>query len=134
MVLVTEFSQQLDLTTGTTPDMQLCPQAPGHYQQSFGGLSRDELRERHLAAAQYITQQGGVDVEPVPWGFEEAFTRGEMVQAAHVQTLFMWPLRAPYWFYLRRRLCHNKSIERLHKAGKLLLPNEPGYRPFTSTA
>lgn len=131
LILVTEFSQHLDLTTGATTDLQLCPQPPGHYVQTFRGLSPTGLLDRHLAAARYITGTGGVRIEPVRGGFEDAFTRGERAQAAYVQTLPAWPLRAPYWFYVRKRLRHNKSIERLHKAGKLLLPNSPGYAPFT---
>ena len=123
-ILITEFSPHLDLTTGATMDLQACPQAPGHYVQTFSRLSPDEMLERHLAAARYITTTGGARVEPVPWGFEEAFTKGEMAQGEYIRTLRAWPLRAPYWFYVRKRLCHNKSVEQLHRSGKILLPND----------
>ena len=124
LVLITEFSPHLDLTTGATMDLQFCPQAPGHYLQTFSRLSPDQMLDRHLAAARHITTMGGVQVEPVPWGFEEAFTKGEMAQGDYIQTLPAWPLRAPYWFYVRKRLCHNKSVEQLHRSGKILLPND----------
>lgn len=127
---ITEFSKDCDLTTANTRDLQLCPRAPGHYLQTFRKLAPDELLDRHLAAARYISTIGGVRVEAVPWGFEEAFTKGEMVQGAYIQSLSAWPLRAPYWFYIRKRLCHNKGVEQLHKSGRLLLPNDRGYRSF----
>ncbi len=131
LTFITEFTGDLDLTTGDTNDLQLCPQAPGHYMQTFRKPSREGLLNGHLAAARYITTMAGVCVEAVPWGFEKAFTKGEMVQAAYTQSLLAWPVRAPYWFFIRRLLVHNKSIEQLHKAGKLLLPNDRGYVPFT---
>ncbi|MCP4645471.1 MAG: hypothetical protein GY851_33820 [bacterium] len=131
LTFITEFSPDLDLTTANIKDAQLAPQAPGRYLQTFSKISLDELLDRHLAAARYITTMGGVHVEPVPWGFEDAFTKGEAIHGSYIQTLPAWPLRAPYWFYIRRRLLHNKSVEQLHKSGRLLLPNDRDYRPFT---
>ena len=60
----------------------------------------------------------------------EAVLRSEMRRAAFVRTLPFWYVRAPYWFYVRRTLRHNRSIEELHRAGKIVLPNDPGFSDF----
>lgn len=130
---ITGFSENLELSTASAKHFQLCPQAPGHYMQTFSKLSLDGLFDRHLASARFLTTKGGIKMRPVPWGFEEAFTRREMAQAAYLESLPLWFLRAPYWFYLRRRFYHNKTIEELHRAGKVLLPNDRGFTEFTFT-
>lgn len=130
---LTEFSENLDLTTGNVNHFHLLPQPPGHYVQTFRKLSLDDLFERHMAAARYLTTKGGVKVRPVSRSFEETFTSGEAVQGAYVQSLSLWLLRVPYWCFLRKALYHNKTIEDLHRAGKLSVPNDRGFIEFTFT-
>ena len=130
-VFLTEFSEHSDLVTGSAKHFQLFPKPPGHYVQTFSKLSLDDLFARHLAAARYVTTAGAVQVKPTPWAFEDAFTKGEALQAAYLQSLPFWFLRAPYWYYVRKTRFHNKAIERLHKSGMLQLPNDRGFENFT---
>jgi hypothetical protein len=56
--------------------------------------------------------------------FEQAFTRAIREQVKYIKMLPLWPLRGPCWYFIRRYLWHNKSIEEQHRKGMIKLPNE----------
>ena len=125
----TEFSEERSLdTVGSDDDM--LPSPPGHYKQTFGGLSLVDLYQRHLASMQYLRTAGNIQTRPRTLSLEDAVSLDAKRQAAYVQTLPLWPFRAVYWYYIWKRMKHNKSVEQLHKAGKVLLPNDPGFHEF----
>jgi hypothetical protein len=125
----TEFSEERSLdTVGSDDDM--LPSPPGHYKQTFGGLSLVDLYQRHLESMHYIRTAGHIQTKPARLTLEDAVSLDAKRQAAYVQTLPLWPFRAVYWYYIWKRLKHNKSVEQLHKAGKVLLPNDPGFHEF----
>ncbi len=129
---VTEFSETRALTTGSVRDAQFLPKPPGDYQQSFSGLTVDELLAQHTKAERFLTAEGGIEMRPMQRSFEECLQAAAIRQTGYVQGLSLWPLRAPVWYWLRKRLLHNKSIEELHRARKVLLPRDPAFREFPS--
>ncbi|HIJ64576.1 MAG TPA: hypothetical protein HPP77_01390 [Candidatus Hydrogenedentes bacterium] len=84
-----------------------------------------------LEAAHWVAAASAAHVKFVSWGFEDAFTKGEALQAAYVQSLPVWFLRAPHWCYLRRTRFHSKSVELLHESGMLRLPDDRDFLDFT---
>lgn len=125
-----EFSVERSLdTVGAGLEMTL-PSIPGSYKQSFAKASLDELYARHLEAMQYLTRVGQMRCEPSGYGIEEAVPREFRRQAAYIRALPAWPLRAIYWYHVARRRKLGKTIEQQHKAGLVLLPNDPGFRDF----
>jgi len=126
----TIFSENRGLTTGSTKDGQFLPKPPGDYIQTFSGLSLDEQFNQHAVSEHYLMTAGRLQLLSVPWTFEEAVLESIKMQAAYIQSLSMWPMRAPYWFFIRKGRLHNKSIEELHNAGMAPLPHEPGFQEF----
>ena len=125
----TEFSEAFSLdTTGSDDDM--LPSPPGHYKQGFSGLSLVDLYQRHLEGVQYLRSNGHIQTRPRNPSLQDAVSRDAKRQAAYIQTLPLYPFRAVYWFYIWKKLKNNQSIEQLHKSGKVLLPNDPGFRKF----
>ena len=101
------------LTTGTTKDAQLLPTAPGSWQQSFSPAGISELWSRHQDASKYLSEV--TDFRPAKYtpNLQDDFTRAMRSDARHVRSLPLWPLRMPYWYFVRRNLRHNKSVRQL---------------------
>lgn len=131
---VTLFSENRSLTTTNTRDGQFLPKAPGRYMQTFTGLSLDELLNRHAASEQFLLTQGRILERPVSWTFEEALSASLASQGAYIRSLPLWPLRAVYWFLVRKRRLHNKTIEEQHQLGLIRLPHELGFQEFSPSS
>ncbi len=139
----TAFDKNISLTTGNVRDGMLMPFPRGNYTQSFPKKSLEELWERHLEAERYLTETGGAHLTPycseLPWGnvhpedpFEKpgpsaveiSLTSGVRTQAKHVRSLLLWPLRWPYWYFVRRFTWVHKTIKEQVEMGRLALPLE----------
>lgn len=107
------------LTTGNSADALLFPAAPGEYKQTFPGTLAEEQWERHLAAIEFLKQHRHATIRSRFRSFDEAFAEGVRGPAAYVMTLFLWPLRAPYWYFVRRSRMRGKPVEQLIQEGWL---------------
>jgi len=130
---VTIFSENRSLTTGSTKDGQFLPKPPGHYVQTFSSVSVAELYDRHRSAEQYLTMVGGITSRPLVSSFQETLAGAVKEQAAYIQSLGLWPLRAPVWYFIRKHRLHNKTIEQLHMARKAVLPHDPDFVEFVAS-
>jgi len=128
----TVFDDDRGLTTGSTMDGQFLPHRPGHYTQTFSGCEAEELFNRHAVAEQYLIASGRMEQHTDPLPFEERLSREATLQAAYIRSLPLWPLRALYWYLLKKRGLHNKSIDQLHQERLIRLPHEPGFKEFFS--
>ena len=101
------------LTSGTTKDGHLLPTAPGSWMQSFSPSSASELWSRHEEAIKYLSEvadfQPGQFTPDLPNDFARAMRR----HSEYIRSLPLWPLRMPYWYFVRRKIRHNKSIRQL---------------------
>ena len=127
---VAVFNGYDGLTTGTTRDGQFLPKSPGDYTQTFEKRSLDELFNLHAASEWFLINKGGVQVQASDLSFEQAISMSCINQSAYIRSLPLWPLRAPYWFFIRRRTYHGKTVEQLQREGKIILPNDPRFKPF----
>jgi hypothetical protein len=66
-------------------------------------------------------QNRGVAKAVVVTAIEEAIVESTQQQMEYVRSLPLWPLRGTYWFFVRRNILANKSIEDQHQAGKIAL-------------
>jgi hypothetical protein len=128
--IVSIFTPQFGITTGTTKDGQLLPSEPGHYTQTFSDISLDELLRKHQEAEQYVQLQGHIRPEHLYRNFEVIFLEAIRGQMAHVRQIPLYPIRGIYWFLVRRSKRHNRSVQDLHRAGLEQLPTDPGWRPI----
>ena len=82
------------------------------------------------ASEWFLINKGGVQVQASDLSFEQAISMSCINQSAYIRSLPLWPLRAPYWFFIRRRTYHGKTVEQLQREGKIILPNDPRFKPF----
>ena len=115
--LVTHFSGGVTLTTGSTKDSQLLPSPAGEFMQAFPGETHPELWDRHLLAEAFLTSKLNATAEPEDKPFDQVFTEAAHRQVDHVRSIPLWPLRAIYWFLIRRSRLAGKSIQDQHEAG-----------------
>lgn len=107
---VTILGDQLGVTTGTSRDGQLLPQRPGSYIQTFSDLTVPQLYTRHLQAEQYLSQRLGVAPDPRRIDFAVELLSAVRQQMSHVRSLALWPLRMPWWYFVRRHRLHERSV------------------------
>jgi len=145
----TNFDDNLAVCTGNVRDGALFPMPPSNYTQQFPKKSLEELWELHLEAQRYLEETGNARLTPYspkyPWGnvafgnegspsmptaMEIVQNSGVRTQAKYVRSLFLWPLRWPYWYFYRRFFWVNKTIQEQIKMDRLVLPQElpPDYQ------
>ena len=121
---VTIFDKDIMLTTNDKADSQMLPQAPGHYSQSFSELSIDEQWYKHVEMENYLMDAGGAILVQLDKAFEDCFIDTIRKQVEYVCSLSFWPLRGIYWFFIRRKLRHNLSIQAQRDSDLIMLPKE----------
>lgn len=118
MDIVTLYSDDMALTTGTNRDGHTLPTSPGTFMQTFSNDSIESLWRKHLEAEQALIRYLRSKPSPTSMSFAEAIQDGMASQAGYVRSLPAWPLRMPYWFFVRRFRLHNKTVEeQLHTTG-----------------
>jgi hypothetical protein len=116
------------LTTGDSPDACLFPTAPGEFKQTFPGCTAAEQHDIHGASLDYLKQAHRVSVRSDYGSFEEAFQAGMTEPMKYVMSLPLWPLRTPYWFFVRRKKVRNLTVAQLLERG-LATTRDQGSRP-----
>lgn len=122
--IVTEFDGDTGLTTGCTKDANFMPRPLNFCFQNFPGSTLDNLWYKHIEAENYLMDFGKAELKTEEVAFERTLTEGATKHVRYVKTLPLWPLRGPYWYFIRRYLWHNKSIKEQHEKGMIKLPNE----------
>jgi len=51
----------------------------------------------------------------VDGNFEEDFTGALSQQSKHIRSLALWPLRIPWWYFVRRSQRHDKTLTQLER-------------------
>lgn len=132
---VTIFDGDIMLTTNDKADSQMLPQAPRHYLQSFSAVSLDQQWCQHVQMENYLMDAGGALLVQLNKAFEDCFIDTVRKQVEYVRSLSFWPLRGIYWFFVRRKLRHNLSIQAQHDKGLIMMPSEmPGFRSMYESA
>ena len=122
--LTTIFAHHIGLTTCDTMDGNLFPAFPGSYKQSFSNISLDHLWAHHIEMENYLMDKGKAQLLERDVSFEQDFNEATQKQIKFIRSLPFWPFRGAYWYFIRRRIWHNKSIKTQHEKGMIKLPNE----------
>lgn len=122
--MVTLFDSDIMLTTASKSDGQLLPIPAGSYYQTFSNISPDDQWNKHVEMENFLMDDGGARLVQLDVTFEESFISAIRRQMQHIRSILLWPCRAPYWYFVRRNLRHNKSIRLQHQKGMIKLPNE----------
>lgn len=121
---VTIFTGDVGLTTYSNGDGHFFPSPPMSYMQSFSVPSLDDRWARHLLMEEHLIDQGGAQLSRFDVSFEDALIRSTERLVEHVRSLWFWPLRGLWWYFVRRRQWHDVSISTQRERGWIRLPNE----------
>lgn len=123
---VTEFSDDVSLTTTKSRAAFMFPRGYGGFIQSFPTASIWELWDAHLKGEAHLRSTLKFAISECKLPYEERISRGIVKQLAYVRSLSFWPIRGIYWFTIKRFLMSNRPIWRQNIA-KLYraLPEQP---------
>ncbi|MFW6059952.1 MAG: hypothetical protein ACODAQ_07205 [Phycisphaeraceae bacterium] len=117
IVSIFSTTRHVGLTTGSSAGAQFLPHKPGIYVQSFSGVDTGTLWQRHLESEVVVADATGISPEPVDEPFEALLRLAISEQMKYIRSLPLWPLRAPYWFYIKRHRLHNKPVSEIIERG-----------------
>jgi hypothetical protein len=107
---VTEFSELESLTTGMSRANFLFPRPWGSFLQSFPGKSLRELWQQHTQGETFLIESGAVLPNGASQSIEATLAKAMPRQMAHVRSFPLWPVRALYWYFIKRFLSQNIPI------------------------
>ena len=116
---VTEFNGGGGLSTSNSPDACMFPVRPGDYAQTFPNSTIEEQWNWHLHAREHLEKNLDVEICSNNSDFEKMFVAGVKRPIEYITTLPLWPFRAPYWFFVRRKRMRGKTVSELLHAGML---------------
>ncbi len=93
------------------------PDPPWVYIQAFSNTTLDELFEKHCEGLAYLRDRKGLSAIDRPDLTQEFMCESLRRRAEHIRTLFLWQLRGPYWFFIRKQLQKNRSIAQRYPGG-----------------
>lgn len=114
--IVTSLRDGCSLTTGNTRDGQLCPAAPGEYNQTFDCDDIQALWVLHQQALEFLHQTKGLPPDPTESDLLTDLSTWLKQQESHIRKIPLWWLRIPHWYVQRRNLRHNRPISDLHRS------------------
>ena len=103
------------LTTGKSKDSQLLPSAPGNYLQSFTATMAVIYR-RHQEAMEVLARTTHMMPLISDGAFEDDFAAAMHQHSEYIRSLTIWPLRIPWWYFVRRFQRHDKTIMEFKKS------------------
>ncbi len=114
---VTELGKENAVTTGSSKDSLLFPLPAGEWKQALPGRSLDELWRLHREAVSYVRNHAGVRLVQEAKDFPESIADGIRRDMDYVRSLPLWPLRWPYWYFVRRPRLTNKTVREQVESG-----------------
>lgn len=121
---VTYFTGDSSLTTGSSAAGNLIPLRPGLYRQTLDYSSLTELQQKHTDAVTYLQRLGGMQLGTLSQPAVDYITDALRSCTDYVRSLPLWPLQGVYWYFIRKHLWHNRTIQQQHEKRKISLPNE----------
>jgi hypothetical protein len=122
--MVTDFADQISLTSNNNKAAQFSPWRPGRYQQTFSPVTLDELWAKHIEAENYLMDTGGSQLVQKEFNLEKEFFDSCRRQNAYIRSIPFWYLKGAYWYFIRKNIWHNKSVRQQHEKKMVKLPNE----------
>ncbi len=104
-----KLSKALILAKRKSKDGQLLPSSPDSFMQTFTATTA-VLWRHHQTGLKVLAVKRSVLPLSGDGYLEEDFTAAMYRQSDHVRSLMLWPLRIPYWFFVRRHVRHEKPV------------------------
>ena len=113
---VSEFEQDVFLTTSTSKDAGLFPQWEKHYKENLSILGMNDLCKQHLDSSAFVKLLNNVQPVKTTLQFEDYILDSVSGEMKFIQSLFLWQIRMPYWYFIKRSMKWNKTIKEQHSA------------------
>jgi hypothetical protein len=110
---VTEFANDSSLTTSAGNGLGMFPRCEKSYSQGFPNAPIRALFQRHMDGEAFLLNTDRVQISPLTMSLLERLENGVRAQAALVGKTPLYWLKASYWFWVRRFLIANKTVEQL---------------------
>ena len=104
------FEGDITLTTSGSRASLLFPLRPGRYLQALKNNNLDSLLIAHEEAIDYLQAHRNVSELMSANSDYEKMLEGQRKQGTYIESLPLWPLRAPYWYFFRQYYYYNKTI------------------------
>lgn len=111
---VTVLSRDEGVTTANTRDAGLFPPRPGSFVEVFDGAELDELLRRHLESVAFVQRRLTPSTEVAPVEFRALMVEAVTRQMDHIRSHALWPLRGPFWFFIRRSRMNGRPVADLY--------------------
>ncbi len=105
-----KFENERSLTTSSSKDGAILPTPPGNFAQFFPELTLNETWQYHTEAEKFIEKKFKCSPISFQENIIEEVKEATKKQQRFIASLFLWQLRGPYWFFVRRNIIANKKI------------------------
>jgi hypothetical protein len=118
--ICTDFENHRHLTTSSSVDTHVLPKMYGSFSQSFDlsgspGQREETLWIRHVDAELFLEQHAGCRPKRNPKPALEEIRDYLSRQNQFIRGLFLGPFRWPWWYFVRRKRLHLKTVEEQFK-------------------
>ncbi len=115
--IVSIFGKRYGLTTTGSTDGPLLPIGPGCYKQMFDTKNIRRLWELHTDAEAVVAPTDLSTIDPLEYqDFETIIAVAMKDELAFLRSLWFWPFRMPWWYFVNRKRNLNKTV--LERMGK----------------
>lgn len=109
--ITSTFGKGYSLTTAGTQDGPMLPICPGIYKQHFSTLDIEKLWLLHLEAEAVVAPTDLSQIDPLDSEDPIKLMNEECRrQIDYIKTLWFWPFRVPWWFFVNRPRHLNKTV------------------------
>lgn len=108
--VVTMYSNQQVLTTGSSKDGAMLPTPPNKHTQIFPNHGLEELYRQHQKARQVMERQRRLVPLVPPQNIMQVVVDDMQRQIDYVRSIPLWQLRGPFWYFIRKQTHSNKPI------------------------
>jgi hypothetical protein len=116
---VSNFGDDITLTTSETADGAMVPLPPRRLFQIFENIPREKLLGHHRKAVAFIKEKGKREHDVAPEELRRELMKSMREFADTVKKYTLWPLRLIFWTVTGRGKMHCKTIEEQYKAGMI---------------
>jgi len=106
----TMFDDDGGLQTGSTSETHVVPPRPNHWKQSFSVKQLTELHQHHEEGLAFLQDTIGARPGQQEIPVEEEIIEGSRATCHFVRSIPLWPLRMPYWYFVRRHRLHGIGV------------------------
>ncbi len=112
---VTYFDQEGSMDTTGSIHSEFFPTKKGNFRQVFNNAPIEVLAQRHAEGIAYLKEAFSLQPKAPGRPTDELLQEALINEVKHIKSIKLWPVRAIYWYLIRRHIMNNKTIEQRYK-------------------